>query len=102
MKNKHLGSSLQNFLKEENLMQKISARNTKRTFVYELKKQIKRLSKNKNSFRKIFKSPSTAERIFNDHTGVSLDTLSKAASIVDCNLQITLVPRHKTKKTGTG
>ncbi len=101
MKNKHLGSAFDDFLKEEGLEEEVSARNAKRTFVHELEKQIKRLHKNKNSFRKVFKSPSTTERVFSDHTGVSLDTLSKAADIVDCNLQISLVPRHKAKKTGT-
>ena len=93
MKNKLTGSSFDNFLAEENLETEVAAKEAKRTFVHQLEKQIKRKKVKKNAFRKAFHSPTTTNRVFDDHVGVSLQTLSKAASIVGCDIAISLVPR---------
>lgn len=93
MKNKLTGSSFDDFLAEENLETEVAAKAAKRTFVHQLEKQIKRKKVKKNAFRKAFHSPTTTNRVFDDHVGVSLQTLSKAASIVDCDIAISLVPR---------
>ncbi len=93
MKNKLTGSSFDEFLADENLETEVAAKAAKRTFVHNLEKQIKSKKVNKNAFRKAFHSPTTTSRLFDDHVGVSLQTLSKAASIVDCDIAISLVPR---------
>ncbi|MDZ4660229.1 MAG: Fis family transcriptional regulator [Pseudomonadota bacterium] len=93
MKNKLTGSSFDDFLAEENLETEVAAKAAKRTFVNQLEKQIRRKKVKKNAFRKAFHSPTTTNRVFDDHVGVSLQTLSKAASIVDCDIAISLVPR---------
>ncbi|OQW48506.1 MAG: hypothetical protein A4S09_04830 [Proteobacteria bacterium SG_bin7] len=93
MKNKLTGSSFDDFLAEENLETEVAAKAAKRTFVHQLEKQIKRKKVKKNAFRKAFHSPTTTNRVFDDHVGVSLQTLSKAASIVDCDIAISLIPR---------
>jgi len=93
MKNKLTGSSFDEFLADENLETEVAAKAAKRTFVHNLEKQIRRKKVNKNAFRKAFHSPSTTNRLFDDHVGVSLQTLSKAASIVGCDIAISLVPR---------
>ncbi len=93
MKNKLTGSAFDAFLAEENLETEIAAKAAKRTFVHQLEKQIKRKKVKKNAFRKAFHSPTTTNRVFDDHVGVSLQTLSKAASIVDCDIAISLIPR---------
>jgi antitoxin HicB len=92
MKNRFSGSSFDDFLAEENLEVEVAARAAKRTFVYQLEKQIKRKKVKKVVFRKAFHSPTTASRLFDDHIGVSLQTLSKAANLVNCNLVIGLEP----------
>ena len=93
MKNKLTGASFDDFLADENIETEVAAKAAKRTFVHQLEKQIKRKKVKKNAFRKAFHSPTTTNRVFDDHVGVSLQTLSKAASIVDCDIAISLVPR---------
>lgn len=98
MKNKHSGSSFDEFLEEEGLASEVSARAAKRTFVHQLEQQIKKKKVTKNSFRKEFHSPTTTTRLFDDHTGVSLQTLSRAAAVVGCDIAIRLVPKALKKK----
>lgn len=93
MKNKLTGSSFDEFLTDEGLENEVAATAAKRTFVHQLEKQIKRTKVKKNAFRKAFHSPTTTSRVFDDHVGVSLQTLSKAASIVGCDIAISLIPR---------
>ncbi|MDB5038837.1 MAG: hypothetical protein JWQ35_2365 [Bacteriovoracaceae bacterium] len=96
-KNKYSGSSFDSFLKEEGLDAEVAARAAKRTFVHQLEMKMEKQKKNKNVFRKALKSPSTTERVFNEHTGISLDTMAKAASLVNCVLNIRLVPQGHSK-----
>lgn len=98
MRNKFAGSSFDEFLKEEGIEGEVSARAAKRTFSHQLEKQMKRVHKRKNHLRVALGSPTTAERLFNDHTGISLETMAKAASVVGCDLQIHLVARGRTRK----
>ena len=92
-KNKYSGSSFDSFLAEEGIDAEVAARSAKRTFVHQLQLKMDKQHKNKNLFRKALKSPSTAERVFNAHTGISLDTMARAASLVNCVLDIRLVPQ---------
>jgi len=92
-KNKYSGSSFDSFLIDEGIAAEAAARAAKRTFVHQLEKKMEKQKKNKNVFRKALKSPSTTERVFNEHTGISLETMAKAASLVDCVLDIRLVPQ---------
>ena len=93
MKNKLTGSSFEEFLADEGLETEVSARAAKRTFVHQLEEQIKEKKLKKSSFRKEFHSPTTTQRLFDDHVGVSLQTLSRAAALVGCDIAIHLVPR---------
>ena len=97
-KNKHTGSSFSDFLESEGLETEVAARATKRTFVYQLEKQMTKAKATKNKLRKIFGSPTTTTRVFDEeYTALSLDTMTKAASAVGCDLQISLVPRKLAK-----
>jgi len=96
-KNEYAGSSFDSFLKDEGLDAEVAARVAKRTFVHQLQLKMEKQGKNKNLFRKALKSPSTTERVFNEHTGISLETMAKAASLVNCVLNIRLVPNGHSK-----
>ena len=93
MKNKHAGSSFDAFLAEEGLDAEVAARAAKKTFAHQLEEQMKRQHTRKTAFRSALGSPTTTARLFNDHTGISLETMAKAAGIVGCELEIRLV--HK-------
>lgn len=93
-KNIHTGSNFSDFLESEGIDAEVTARATKRTFIYQLEKRMGLVKATKNKLRKIFGSPTTTARVFDeDYTALSLDTMSKAASAVGCELQIVLVPR---------
>lgn len=95
MKNKYAGSSFDSFLTEQGIEADVAARAAKKTFVHELQKKMEKKHANKNLLRKALKSPTTTERLFNDHTGISLETMAKAATVLDCELEIRLVPKKK-------
>lgn len=97
-KNIHSGSGFNEFLETEGLEAEVSARATKRTFIHQLEKRMTLAKATKNKLRKIFGSPTTTARVFDeDYTALSLDTMSKAASAVGCELQIALIPRKLAK-----
>jgi len=97
-KNPHTGSSLADFLESEGIEAEVSARATKRTFVHQLEKRMVAAKANKNKLRKALGSPTTTTRIFDeDYTSLSLDTMTKAAQAVGCDLQIALIPRKLAK-----
>ena len=97
-KNMHTGSSFANFLEEEGLEAEVAAKAAKRTFVHQLEKRMTKANATKSKLRKIFGSPTTTTRVFDEeYTALSLDTMSKAAFAVGCDLQIALVPRKLAK-----
>lgn len=97
-KNLYSGSSFLNFLESEDLEAEVSARATKRTFIHQLEKRMTAAKAAKSKLRKVFGSPTTTARVFDEeYTALSLDTMSKAAFAVGCELQIALVPRKLVK-----
>lgn len=97
-RNAHNGSSFTDFLEAEGLEAEVAARATKRTFVHQLEKRMTIAKATKNKLRKIFGSPTTTTRVFDEeYTALSLDTMTKAAAAVGCDLQIALVPRRSAK-----
>jgi antitoxin HicB len=96
--NPHTGSSFSDFLEIEGLESEVSARAAKKTFIHQLEKRMGLTKANKNKIRKALGSPTTTSRIFDeDYTSLSLDTMTKAASAVGCELQIALIPRKIAK-----
>lgn len=97
-KNAHTGSDFSDFLEEQGLEAEVSARAAKRTFVHQIEQQMKKTKTNKNKIRKLLGSPTTTSRVFDeDYTTLSLDTMSKAASAIGCELRLALVPRKLAK-----
>ena len=97
MKNKHAGSLFSEFLKEEGIYEEVTAAAVKRTLVMQFQARMLEQHKNKNAFRKALGSPTTTARLFSDHTGTELDTLVRAANVVDCDVVISLRPRKSTQ-----
>ena len=97
-KNVHTGSNFSDFLEDQGLDAEVSARAAKRTFIRQIEQQMKKTKNNKNKIRKILGSPTTTSRVFDeDYTTLSLDTMSKAASAIGCELRLALVPRKLAK-----
>ena len=96
--NPHTGSNFRDFLEHEGIEAEVSARAAKRTFVHQLEKRMIATKTNKNKVRKALGSPTTTTRIFDEeYISSSLETMTKAAVAVGCELQISLVPRKHVK-----
>jgi len=100
MKNKYSGSGFDSFLEEEGLEAEVAAKAAKRTFVHQLEAKMDSLHKKKTHFRKALGSPTTADRVFSDHTGISLETMARAAEVVDCDVEVRLIARHRREPKG--
>ncbi len=97
-KNKHTGSDFQDFLEDQKIEDEVSARAAKRTFIHQIEQQMKKTKTNKNKIRKILGSPTTTSRVFDEkYTSLSLDTMSRAASAIGCELKLFIVPRKQAK-----
>lgn len=93
MKNKFSGSSFDDFLQEEGLEAEVAARAAKKTFSHQLEEQMKRKRKQRTVLRTALGSPTTTARLFNEHTGISLLTMARAADVVECDIEVRLVER---------
>lgn len=97
MKNRHQGTAFDEFLREEGIESEVAARATKRTFSHQLEEKMQKKHKKKIHLRKALGSPTTTERLFSEHTGISLETMVRAANLVDCDLHILFVDRGRAR-----
>ena len=99
-KHKHEGPSFDSFLEDEGLNVEVAARVAKRTFVHQLEMRMVATKVKKSKLREALGSPTTATRVLNeDYTSLSLDTMTKAASVVGCELKFYMSPiKTKTSK----
>ncbi|MGK7946820.1 MAG: helix-turn-helix domain-containing protein [Microcystaceae cyanobacterium] len=91
--NPHTGSDFDDFLQEENLYEDCSAIAIKRVLARQLAEDMKRLSLTKTEMAAQMKtSRAQLDRLLDpEKTGVSLDTLQRAASVVGRKLRIELL-----------
>lgn len=91
-KNKHEGSTFDNFLEEEGLLNHSDAVAIKRVIAFELLKNMKKHHCSKNEMaNKLHTSRSALDRLLDPaNTSVTLNTLVKAAHILGKRLCITL------------
>lgn len=98
-KNKHSGSSFDDFLKEEELYEEVTARALKKTSIYELEKIVSSTRGLKSRIREALNnSPSMVERVLSDNPHVEFDTLVRAGLSVGYAPVIKWVPLKKVKK----
>jgi predicted XRE-type DNA-binding protein len=92
MINKHLGSSFDNFLSEENISTEIEVRAVKKVLAYQIKEimEKKQLSKLKMASL-MHTSRASLDRLLDPYNnGVTLDTLEKAVGAVGGKLNFSI------------
>ena len=92
-KNRHEGSSFDDFLKEEEIYEECSAVALKRVLAWQIESEMQKQSITKQSMAKLMEtSRSQLDRLLDpERTGVSLETMQRAASVVGRELHISLV-----------
>jgi hypothetical protein len=94
MKNKHIGSSFDAFLKEEGLLEQAQAAAVKRVIAYQVKEMMKKqhLSKKEMTARMHTKSRIHLDRLLDpDNVSVTLLTLGKTANALGKKLEVQFV-----------
>jgi predicted XRE-type DNA-binding protein len=91
--NPHTGSSLNDFLKEERLYEECTATAIKRAIARQLEEEMKRQNLSKTEMAKQMQtSRAQLDRLLDpEKTGVSIETITRAATVVGRQLRIELV-----------
>ena len=92
MKNKHLGSSFDDFLEEEGLRAETEATAIKRVLAYQIEMEMKRAKLTKSAMaEKMRTSRSALDRLLDPaNVSITLQTLERAALALGKNLKIKL------------
>ncbi|MBS3920385.1 MAG: XRE family transcriptional regulator [Deltaproteobacteria bacterium] len=92
MKNKHLGSSFDDFLEEEGLRAETEAAAIKRVITYQIEMEMKRAKLTKSAMaEKMHTSRSALDRLLDPaNVSITLQTLERAALALGKNLKIKL------------
>ncbi len=92
MKNKHLGSSFDDFLEEENIRADTEAAAIKRVVAYQIEMEMKRANISKSALaEKMHTSRSALDRLLDpSNVSVTLQTLERVALALGKNLKIEL------------
>ncbi len=96
-KHKHQGSKFDDFLKEEDLYEEVTARALKKTSMTMFLKFVSENRGMKAKIRKALNSPSAVDRVLSDDPHVQYDTLVKAGASVGLAPVINWVPLDKLK-----
>lgn len=90
MKNKHLGSSFDNFLEEEGLRADTEAAAIKRVIAYQIEMEMKRANLSKSALaERMHTSRSALDRLLDPaNVSVTLQTLERVALALGKNLKI--------------
>jgi antitoxin HicB len=100
--NKHLGSSFDDFLKEEGIYEHVKIQGEKKFLVFQIIDQMKRQGLTKVDMAKRMKtSRSELARILDpDNQAVSLESLQRAAAALGKSISINLVDASRRKVAG--
>src|SRR5437868_4952770 len=92
MANKHKGSTFDNFLEEEKLLEDTEALALKKIIAYELEKAMAKKKLNKTEMAaRMHTSRSALERLLDPlNTSITLNTLVKAAHVIGKKLRLSL------------
>ena len=93
-KNKHIGSSLDDFLQEEGMLEESQAAAVKRVIAFQIKEAMERMkiSKKEMTERMHIKSRMQLDRLLDpENKSVTLLTLEKAANALGKQLKVQLV-----------
>lgn len=92
-KNKHIGSSLDDFLAEEGLLDEVNAIVAKRAIAWQIVEAMKQANLTKSAMAKrMHTSRSALDRVLDESdTSLTLDTLSRAAAALGRKLKVEIV-----------
>ena len=92
MKNRHLGSNFDDFLKEEGLFAEAEAIAVKRALVFQIQQAMKMLSLTKSTMAKrMHTSRASLNRLLDpENTSITLQTLAKVAVVIGKRIDISI------------
>ena len=92
MSKKHMGSSLDDFLKEEGIFEEAQAQAVKEVVAWQLTEAMKKKKISKNKMARLLKTSRTqVDRILDPKNDITLGSLQRAAAIVGRRVMIELV-----------
>ena len=92
MSKKHMGSSLDDFLKEESIFEEAQAQAVKEVVAWQLAEAMKKNKISKNKLATLLKTSRTqVDRILDPKNDITLGTLQRAAAMVGRRVTIELV-----------
>jgi antitoxin HicB len=92
MKNKHIGSNFDDFLKEEGILEEVEAVAAKRVFIFQLEQELKKQKVNKEELaQRMGTSRSAIRRLLDPRQPSTLRTLGQAAHAIGKQLQLSLL-----------
>jgi hypothetical protein len=92
MNKKHLGSSIDDFLKEEGIFEEAQAQAVKEVVAWQLAEAMKKKNISKNKMAALLKTSRTqVDRILDPRNDITLGTLQRAAAMVGRRVTIELV-----------
>ena len=92
MSKKHMGSSVDDFLKEEGIFEEAQAQAVKEVVAWQLTEAMKKKNISKNKMAALLKTSRTqVDRILDPENDVTLGSLQRAAAMVGRRVRIELV-----------
>jgi antitoxin HicB len=92
MSKKHMGSSIDDFLKEEGIFEEAQAQAIKEVVAWQLAEAMKKRKISKNKMAALLKTSRTqVDRLLDPEDDITLSSLQRAAAIVGCRVSIELV-----------
>ena len=92
MKKKHIGSSLDEFLKEEEMFEELQAQAIKELIAWQLAEAMRKKKLSKLRMAALLKTSRTqVDRLLNPKTDITLSSLQRAAAMVGRRVRIELV-----------
>jgi antitoxin HicB len=92
MSKKHMGSSIDDFLKEEGIFEEAQAHAVKEVVAWQLAEAMKKKKISKNKLAKLLKTSRTqVDRILDPKNDITLGSLQRAAAMVGRRVTIELV-----------
>ncbi len=92
MSKKHMGSSIDDFLKKEGIFEEVQAQAVKEVVAWQLAEAMKKKKISKNKLARLLKtSRSQVDRILDPKNDITLGSLQRAAAMVGRRVSIELV-----------
>jgi predicted XRE-type DNA-binding protein len=92
MSKKHMGSSIDDFLKEEGIFEEAQAQAIKEVVAWQLAQAMKKRKISKSRMATLLKTSRTqVDRILDPKNDITLSSLQRAAAMVGCRVSIELV-----------